>query len=81
MKSVALGAAISIHVASDLQFQGVTGRCFTNGRPRTSSVRSRDQHVASRLWEAREDLVRSWTMSPGAASRVLPVRLVPVRSR
>jgi retinol dehydrogenase 14 len=58
MKSAPRGAATSIHVASARQFQGVTGRYFTNSQPRTSSARSRDQEAAARLWQASTGLVR-----------------------
>jgi retinol dehydrogenase 14 len=57
MKSAQRGAATSIHVASARQLQGVTGRYFTDSRPRTSSARSRDQEAAARLWQASTGLV------------------------
>ena len=59
MKSADRGAATSIHVASDPKLRGVSGRYFANSRPRTSSARSRDEHVAARLWDASADLVRA----------------------
>lgn len=59
MKSSRDGATTSIHVASARQLEGVTGRYFTNSKPRTSSTRSRDQSVASRLWQASTELVSS----------------------
>jgi NAD(P)-dependent dehydrogenase (short-subunit alcohol dehydrogenase family) len=59
MKSAARGAATSIHVASAPQLQDVTGRYFTNSQPRKSSPRSHDQGVATRLWQASADLVRT----------------------
>jgi NAD(P)-dependent dehydrogenase (short-subunit alcohol dehydrogenase family) len=57
MKSPARGAATSIHLASALQLEHVSGRYFANRRPRRSSARSNDQTVAARLWEASADLV------------------------
>jgi len=61
MKSTRRGASTSIHVASARQLQGVTGRYFTNSRPRRSSARSRDQEAAARLWHASAGLVRYQT--------------------
>ena len=57
MKSPAQGAATSIHLASALELEQVSGRYFANRRPRRSSTRSYDQAVAARLWEASADLV------------------------
>jgi retinol dehydrogenase-14 len=51
MKDPRRGAATSIHVAASAQVRGVTGRYFTNRRPRTSSQRSRDPETAARLWD------------------------------
>jgi hypothetical protein len=57
MKSPAQGAAPSIHLASALQLEQMSGRYFANRRPTRSSTRSNDQAVAARLWEASADLV------------------------
>ena len=57
MKSPAQGAATSIHLASALELEQVSGRYFANRRPTRSSTRSYDQAVAARLWEASADLV------------------------
>jgi NAD(P)-dependent dehydrogenase (short-subunit alcohol dehydrogenase family) len=57
MKSPAKGAATSIHLASAVELEQVSGRYFANRRPTRSSTRSYDQAVAARLWEASADLV------------------------
>jgi NAD(P)-dependent dehydrogenase (short-subunit alcohol dehydrogenase family) len=51
MKSPARGAATSIHVASALDLEQVTGRYFADSRPKTSSEGSHDEVVAARLWQ------------------------------
>ena len=51
------GAATSIRLASAPELEGVTGRYFTNSRPKRSSPRSRDEDVAARLWKVSADLV------------------------
>ena len=53
----ARGAATSIRLASAPELEGVTGRYFTNGSPKRSSARSRDEDVAARLWQVSADLV------------------------
>ncbi len=58
MKSPAQGAATSIHVASASALDGVTGRFFTRSKPRSSSPRSYDTAVATRLWQASAELTR-----------------------
>jgi NAD(P)-dependent dehydrogenase (short-subunit alcohol dehydrogenase family) len=57
MKSPARGAATSIHLASALELEQVSGRYFANRRPTKSSTPSYDPAVAARLWEASADLV------------------------
>jgi retinol dehydrogenase-14 len=57
MKSPAKGAATSIHLASAVELEHVSGRYFANRRPTRSSTRSYDQAVAARLWEASADRV------------------------
>lgn len=59
MNSAGRGAATSIHVSSDRQLHGVTGRYFRNCRQRPSSRRSHDEDAAARLWAASADLVRT----------------------
>ncbi|HEX6148191.1 SDR family NAD(P)-dependent oxidoreductase [Nocardioides sp.] len=59
MKTPERGAATSIHVASAAQLDGVTGRYFSNSRPRRSSPSSRDQPAAARLWRVSAALVSS----------------------
>jgi retinol dehydrogenase 14 len=65
MKSPAQGAVTSIHLASAPELEQVSGRYFANRRPTRSSIRSYDQAVAARLWEASADLV-SLTAAPRA---------------
>jgi retinol dehydrogenase 14 len=57
MKAPAEGAATSIYVASAPHLERVTGRYFTNSKPRKSSQRSYDEDVAARLWHISADLV------------------------
>ncbi|TDO34801.1 short-subunit dehydrogenase [Kribbella sp. VKM Ac-2527] len=57
MKTAAQGAATSIHVASASGLEGVTGRYFTNSRPRRSAQRSYDEATAARLWRLSADMV------------------------
>jgi retinol dehydrogenase 14 len=69
MKGAGRGAATSIHVASARQLKDVTGRYFTNSRPRTSSPRSHDPGTAARLWHASSDLVSARDSDPPARRR------------
>jgi retinol dehydrogenase 14 len=70
MKTPAQGAATSIHVASAPDLERVTGRYFTNSKPKKSSPRSYDQAVAARLWQISIDLVRSTATSTTAPTAV-----------
>lgn len=45
------GAATSLRVASAPDLDGVTGRYFSDGEPKTSSPESRDEAVQERVWE------------------------------
>jgi short chain dehydrogenase len=57
MKTTAQGAATSIYLASSPQVEGVTGRYFSNSKPRKSSKSSYDSAAARRLWRVSTDLV------------------------
>jgi retinol dehydrogenase-14 len=57
MKTPALGAATSVHLASAPDLEQVTGRYFASSRPRRSSKRSYDEAAAARLWQVSADLV------------------------
>ena len=57
MKSPVQGAATSIHLASALEHEQVSGQYFTGRRTTRYSARSYDQSVALRLWEASAELV------------------------
>ena len=57
MKAPAQGAATSIYVASAPHLEHVTGRYFTNSKPKRSSQRSYEEDVAARLWHVSADLV------------------------
>ena len=65
MKSPAQGAARSIHLASAPELEEVSGRYFANRRATRSSIRSYEQSVAARLWEASADLVKLTTAPRG----------------
>jgi len=57
MRSPTRGAATSIHMASAPDLEQVTGRYFTNSKPKTSSKRSYDEADATRLWQVSAQLV------------------------
>jgi retinol dehydrogenase 14 len=57
LKTPAQGAATSIHVASAVDLEPVTGRYFVNCKPKRSSKRSYDEATAARLWRVSADLV------------------------
>lgn len=57
MKSTTQGAATSIHLASALDLEQVTGCYFANGKRKRSSKRSYDEATAARLWQASSLLV------------------------
>jgi retinol dehydrogenase 14 len=57
LKAPARGAATSIHLASASDVAHLSGRYFTDSRPRRSAERSYDQAVAARLWQVSADLV------------------------
>jgi retinol dehydrogenase 14 len=57
MKSPAEGAVTSIYLASSPEVEGVTGRYFVNGKPRTSNKSSYDTTAAARLWRLSTNLV------------------------
>ena len=53
---VEAGARTSIHVAASADIAGVSGRYFDKSRETTSSLASRDEETAERLWELSETL-------------------------
>jgi retinol dehydrogenase-14 len=57
MKTPAQGAATSIYLASSPEVEGVTGRYFVNGKPRSSNKSSYDTTAAARLWRLSANLV------------------------
>jgi retinol dehydrogenase-14 len=57
MQAPTQGAATSIHVASAPELAQVTGRYFTNRRPKQSAKASYDQAAAARLWQVSVELV------------------------
>jgi retinol dehydrogenase 14 len=63
MKSPAHGAATSIHLASALDLERVSGHYFAGSRPKRSSQRSYDEGVAARLWD-----ISSQPVAPHGAS-------------
>ena len=63
MKAPARGAATSIYLASAPEAEGVTGRYFTNRRPKTSSMASYDTVTAAQLWQISADLTGLSTCS------------------
>ena len=57
MRSPVKGAATSIHVASALEVEKVTGMYFANCKPKRSSDAGYDEPAAARLWRASAELV------------------------
>jgi retinol dehydrogenase 14 len=57
MKTPTQGAATSIYLASSPDVEGVTGKYFSDRRPKTSNNASYDQPAATRLWQVSEELV------------------------
>ena len=53
---VEAGARTSVHVATSADVEGVSGRYFDKSREATSSLASRDEETAQRLWELSESL-------------------------
>ncbi len=53
---VEAGARTSVHVATSVDVEGVSGRYFDKSREATSSLASRDEDDARRLWELSEAL-------------------------
>ena len=66
MKSPTQGATTSIHLASALELEQVTGKYFANSHPKKSSGPSYDQATAARLWEVSADLVGLTTVTDTA---------------
>ncbi len=59
------GAATSVYLATSPEVEGITGKYFSNRKPRRSSKVSYDEAVARRLWEASEKLTQG---EPGRAA-------------
>ena len=53
---VEAGARTSVHVATSADVEGVSGRYFDKSREATSSLASREEETARRLWELSESL-------------------------
>ena len=53
---VEAGARTSVHVATSADVEGVSGRYFDKSREATSSLASREEETAQRLWELSESL-------------------------
>jgi NAD(P)-dependent dehydrogenase (short-subunit alcohol dehydrogenase family) len=57
MKSPEQGALTSIYLASSPDVDGVTGKYFAKGKPRTSNKLSYDRAATARLWQVSASLV------------------------
>lgn len=53
------GADTAVWLATDPSVAGVSGQCFKDRRPMTTSCRSHDPELARALWEHSERMVRS----------------------
>ena len=76
IQSPAQGAATPIHVAAAPDLAPVTGRYFTNSKPKRSSKRSYAVDAAARLWQVSADLVGLTAGLPAAAAHP-PTRAYP----
>ncbi len=56
MKTPAQGAGTPIYLASSPEVEGITGRYYTDRKPKTSSKASYNATAAARLWQASVDL-------------------------
>jgi hypothetical protein len=57
MKTPTQGAVTSILLASTPELEQVSGRFFTDSKPKKSSKASYDEAAAARLWQVSADLV------------------------
>ena len=55
--TVEKGAQTEIYLATSLQVEGVTGKCFANSQEKKSSRSSYNQALGQRLWQDSEQLV------------------------
>ncbi len=65
MKTPTQGAVTSILLASTPELEQVSGRFFTDSKPKKSSKASYDEAVAARLWQVSADLVGLHTTAHG----------------
>jgi retinol dehydrogenase 14 len=57
LKTPAQGAQTSIHLASSPDVEGISGRFFVDGKPRSANKAADDGDVTARLWQVSADLV------------------------
>src|SRR5438874_1888290 len=57
LKTPAQGAQTSIYLASSPDMDGVTGKFFVNGKPKTANKVAYDPAAMARLWQTSADLV------------------------
>src|SRR5438874_1449830 len=57
LKTPAQGAQTSIYLASSPDMDGVTGKFFVNGKPKTANKVAYDPAAIARLWQTSADLV------------------------
>ena len=67
LKTPAHGALTSIYLASSADVEGISGRYFANGTPKSSNKLSYDATAAGRLWDVSADLVGLTADRPGGA--------------
>jgi NAD(P)-dependent dehydrogenase (short-subunit alcohol dehydrogenase family) len=63
LKTPSRGAQTPVYLASSPEVEGVTGRYYTNRRPRTTNKSSYDTAAAARLWQVSADLVGLTTIT------------------
>jgi retinol dehydrogenase-14 len=64
LKTPAQGAQTSIYLASSPDVDGVTGKFFSNRKPRTANKVAYDTSMAARLWQVSADLVGLRSATP-----------------
>jgi len=67
LKTPAHGALTSIYLASSADVEGISGRYFANGTPKSSDKLYYDATAAGRLWDVSADLVGLTADRPGGA--------------
>lgn len=71
LRSEARGAKTSIYLASSPDVDGISGKYFVDSKPKSSSKASYDEAIATRLWNASEELIEKILRTGSDASRIV----------